>query len=42
MKDAGVIGKPDERAGEVPIAFIVKQPNQNVSEEELINYIAGM
>ncbi|XP_063912263.1 uncharacterized protein LOC135129111 [Zophobas morio] len=40
VKDAGVIGKPDERAGEVPIAFIVKQPNQNVSEEELINYIA--
>jgi 4-coumarate--CoA ligase len=41
VKDAGVIGIPDERAGELPVAFVVKQPNQNVTEEELVRYIAG-
>ncbi|XP_063925827.1 uncharacterized protein LOC135139500 [Zophobas morio] len=40
VKDAGVVGKVDERSGEVPVAFIVKQPNQSVTEEELIKYIA--
>ncbi|RZC32784.1 AMP-binding domain containing protein, partial [Asbolus verrucosus] len=29
VKDAGIVGIPDERAGEVPLAFIVKQPNKN-------------
>ncbi|RZC41434.1 AMP-binding domain containing protein, partial [Asbolus verrucosus] len=41
VKDAGIVGIPDERAGEVPLAFIVKQPNKNVSEEELVRYIEG-
>jgi acyl-CoA synthetase (AMP-forming)/AMP-acid ligase II len=41
VKDAGVIGIPDERAGELPVAFVVKQPNQNVTEEELVRYISG-
>jgi acyl-coenzyme A synthetase/AMP-(fatty) acid ligase len=41
VKDAGVIGVPNERAGEVPLAFVVKQPNEDVCEEELVRYIAG-
>jgi acyl-CoA synthetase (AMP-forming)/AMP-acid ligase II len=41
VKDAGVIGIPDERAGELPLAFVVKQPNQDVTEEEIVRYIAG-
>jgi acyl-CoA synthetase (AMP-forming)/AMP-acid ligase II len=41
VKDAGVIGIPDEKAGELPVAFVVKQPNQDVTEEEIVCYIAG-
>ncbi|XP_068898328.1 luciferin 4-monooxygenase-like [Tenebrio molitor] len=40
VKDAGVIGIPDEKAGELPVAFVVKQPNQDVTEEEIVCYIA--
>jgi acyl-CoA synthetase (AMP-forming)/AMP-acid ligase II len=41
VKDVAVIGMPDERAGELPVAFVVKQPNENVTEEEIVRYIAG-
>ena len=41
VKDAGVTGVPDEEAGELPLAFVVKQPEANVTEEELITYVAG-
>jgi 4-coumarate--CoA ligase len=41
VKDVGVVGIPDQKAGEVPLAFVVKQPNQSVSEEELVRYVAG-
>lgn len=40
VKDAAVIGKPDERAGELPLAFVVKQPNVELTEEEVIQFIA--
>ncbi|KAJ8928179.1 hypothetical protein NQ314_019241 [Rhamnusium bicolor] len=42
VKDCGVVGRPDERAGELPTAFIVKQPNVDITEDELIAYIAGL
>ncbi|GFG35622.1 hypothetical protein Cfor_02545, partial [Coptotermes formosanus] len=41
VKDAGVTGVPDEAAGELPLAFVVKQPEANVTKEELITYVAG-
>ena len=41
VKDAGVTGVPDEEAGELPLAFIVKQPEAFVTEGELITYVAG-
>jgi acyl-coenzyme A synthetase/AMP-(fatty) acid ligase len=41
VKDAGVTGVPDEEAGELPLAFVVKQPQANVTEGELITYVAG-
>lgn len=41
MKDAGVIGIPDEEAGELPLAFVVKQPGAKITEEELKKYVAG-
>ncbi|XP_068894968.1 luciferin 4-monooxygenase-like isoform X1 [Tenebrio molitor] len=37
VEDAAVVGKPDERDGEVPTAFVVKR--QDVTEEELIYYV---
>ncbi|KAJ0173593.1 hypothetical protein K1T71_010742 [Dendrolimus kikuchii] len=41
VADCGVVGLPDEVAGELPIAFVVLQPNANVTEKELIDYIAS-
>lgn len=37
--DCGVIGIPDEVAGELPFAFIVKQQNVNVTEDEIKKFI---
>ncbi|XP_069682668.1 luciferin 4-monooxygenase-like isoform X3 [Periplaneta americana] len=41
VKDVGVTALPDEKAGELPLAFIVKQPEAKVTKEDLINYVAG-
>ncbi|CAG9839882.1 unnamed protein product [Diabrotica balteata] len=38
--EAGVVGLPDERAGELPLAFVVKKEGQIVSEKELQDYVA--
>nr|CAH7728182.1 unnamed protein product [Callosobruchus chinensis] len=40
VKEAAVVGKPDERAGELPTAFIVKQENMSVTAQELVDLIA--
>ncbi|CAO1369184.1 unnamed protein product [Diamesa tonsa] len=40
IKDAGVIGIPDEECGELPFAFIVKQPGVQLNEKEVINFVA--
>ena len=40
VSDAGVIGIPDDIAGEVPKAFVVlKEP---IDEQQLLNYVNGM
>lgn len=39
--DAAVIGIPDDDAGELPMAFIVKKPNHHVTAIEIINFVAG-
>lgn len=41
VKDAAVVGLPDEIAGELPIAFVVKQQNSKVSADEIIKYVNG-
>ncbi|GAB0097777.1 luciferin 4-monooxygenase [Sergentomyia squamirostris] len=41
IADAAVIGLPDDVAGELPLAFVVKQGNVNVTEQEIKDYIAG-
>lgn len=42
IKDAGVIGIPDERAGELPLAYVVKQPGATVNEKLVTDFIAGL
>ena len=41
VQDAAVIGVDDERAGELPTAFVVINNNQPTTEEELTNYVSG-
>ncbi|CAM8908223.1 unnamed protein product [Rhodiola kirilowii] len=41
VNDAAVIPVPDEEAGEVPAACVVKQPNATESEEEIMEYVAS-
>lgn len=36
--EAAVVGRPDERWGEVPVAFVVARPGASVTAEELIEH----
>lgn len=40
VADAAVIAVPDEDAGEIPKAVVVPKPTANVSEQELLAYVA--
>ncbi|RZC42127.1 AMP-binding domain containing protein [Asbolus verrucosus] len=40
VEEVAVIGIPEEKAGEVPLAFVIKQPGKDVTEEELIRYVS--
>lgn len=42
VADVGVVGMPDEDAGELPRAYVVKKAGKEVTEEELIAYVAGL
>jgi 4-coumarate--CoA ligase len=41
IKDAAVIGLPDERSGELPLAFVVKQEDIDVTAKEIIDFVAA-
>ncbi len=40
VADAAVIPSPDEEAGEVPKAFVVRKPGEDASEEDIMAYVA--
>lgn len=39
IADVAVVGVPDTLAGEVPRAFVVKKPNAEIAEEDIILYV---
>lgn len=41
IKDCGVVGLPDELCGEVALAFVVKKPGMQLTEKDVIKYVAG-
>jgi len=40
--DAAVVGIPDEIAGELPKAYVVKKAGSSVTEEEVANFLHGI
>lgn len=40
IKDCGVIGIPDERAGQLPFAFVVLKDEENASKQEIVDFVA--
>ena len=41
VADCGVVGIPNERAGELPRAYIVKKANITLTEKEIHDYVNG-
>lgn len=41
VQDVAIIGIPDEEAGELPRAYVVKKPNSSVTEDDLIKFMEG-
>jgi acyl-CoA synthetase (AMP-forming)/AMP-acid ligase II len=39
--EAAVIGRPDDRWGEVPVAFVALRPGANVTADELVTHCRG-
>ncbi|XP_039276697.1 4-coumarate--CoA ligase 1 [Nilaparvata lugens] len=41
VKDAAVIGIADESSGELPKAYVVKQPGADIMERDIVDYVKG-
>lgn len=41
IRDAGVIGVPNDEVGELPLAFVVKVPGESLTEKEIVDYVAS-
>ncbi|KAK2581707.1 hypothetical protein KPH14_002193 [Odynerus spinipes] len=39
IKDAAVVGLPNEEAGELPFAFVVKQDRSKITEDDIFKYV---
>ena len=39
VADAAVIGVPDDRAGELPRAYVVLKPDAKASEDDITDYV---
>lgn len=40
ISEAAVVPYPDQEAGQIPMAFVVRNPGSNLSERDVINFIA--
>nr|ADE75597.1 unknown [Picea sitchensis] len=40
ISDAAVIPYPDDEAGQIPMAFVVRKSDSNLSEEDVINFVS--
>lgn len=41
VEECGVVGAPDESAGELPTAFVVPKPGASLTERELLDFTAA-
>ena len=41
ISDAAVIGKLDDESGEIPKAFVVRSPDSEVSDADVMAFVAG-
>ena len=41
VADVGVIGLPDQQAGELPHAWVVRKPGSQVTELEIVKFVEG-
>jgi 4-coumarate--CoA ligase len=41
VADAAVVGRPDDAAGEVPVAYVVLKPDHQATEDEVKAFVAG-
>lgn len=41
VESVGVVGVPDEAAGELPRAYVLKKPGTDVTEEDILHYVSG-
>ena len=39
VQDVAVIGVPDDEAGELPRAFVVKKPNMEITDKEVEEFV---